>query len=99
MNLARCAVFGSDLGFDWNEGNASELARHHITPYEVEQVFDNEPIWSGNKRRRAGNVQMHGRTNGGRLLTIVCLLNGTTLRAVTGWDMTTGERTRYLKGR
>jgi hypothetical protein len=58
-------------GFDWDDGNEDELARHHITPHEVEQVFDNEPTWGANKRLAAGKWLMVGRTNGGRVLTIV----------------------------
>jgi uncharacterized DUF497 family protein len=85
-------------GFEWDEGNESELARHHITPIEIEQVFDNEPTWTANKRGRAGDWVMYGRTNGGRPLTIVMLLKEPRIRAVTGWDMSTGERMRYLRG-
>jgi hypothetical protein len=40
--------------WEWDEGNQAELWRHHITPDEVEQVGDNEPIWASNKRNRAG---------------------------------------------
>ena len=89
-------------GFDdweWNEGNQQELARHHITPDEVEQVAENEPTWARNKRNRAGKWLMIGRTFGGRALTIVIALGeaGTSARAITGWDSTRGEHTRYLR--
>jgi hypothetical protein len=39
---------------EWDEGNESELARHHITPTEVHQVLDSEPIWARNRAGRAG---------------------------------------------
>jgi uncharacterized DUF497 family protein len=83
--------------FEWDDGNELELARHHITPIEVVQVFENEPVWAFNKRGRSGDWVMYGRTNAGRPLTIVALLKGDSLRPITGWDMSTGERTRYLR--
>jgi len=84
-------------GFEWDEGNESELARHHITPEEVEQVFDNDPVWASNKRNRPGNRLMFGRTNSGRELTVVVRIQPDMeiIRAITGWDSTRGERTRY----
>jgi uncharacterized DUF497 family protein len=86
-------------GFEWDEGNESELARHHITPSEVEQVFDNNPAWAANRRGRSGDWVMYGPTNGGRALTIIMLVKEPKIRAVTGWDMSPGERTRYVRRR
>lgn len=82
--------------FEWDEGNESELARHQITSQEVEQVYDNNPWWGANKRNRPGNRLMIGRTDGGRLLTVVLRvsMNSETIRAITGWDSTRGERAR-----
>lgn len=85
--------------FEWDEGNESELARHHITPEEVQQVFDNDPAWASNKRNRPGNRLMIGRTNSGRVLTIVVRIvpELELIRAITGWDSTRGERARYQR--
>ena len=85
--------------FEWDDGNESELARHLITPEEVEQVFDNQPAWASNKRNRPGNRLMIGRTNGGRLLTIAVHIfpELELIRAITGWGTTSGERTRYRR--
>lgn len=83
-------------GFEWDEGNESELARHRIAPEEVEQVFDNDPVWASNKRNRPSNRLMIGRTDSGRELTIVVRIQlGEMIRAITGWDSTRGERSRY----
>jgi hypothetical protein len=71
--------------FQWDEGNVSELARHGIAPVEVVQVLENDPVWSGNRRGRAGNWQAHGRTDGGRVLTIIRLMfEDGTFRPITG---------------
>ncbi len=84
-------------GFEFDDGNMQELARHHITPEEVVEVFENNPTWAANKRGRSGDWVMYGRTNGGRPLTIVTLLDSDILRPIIGWDMSAGERTRYLR--
>jgi uncharacterized DUF497 family protein len=85
--------------FEWDEGNESELARHHIAPEEVEQLFDNDPVWAANKRNRPGNRLMIGRTNSSRELTIVVRIQPETevIRAITGWESTRGERTSYRR--
>lgn len=85
--------------FEWDQGNESELARHRIVPEEVEQVFDNDPAWASNKRNRPGNRLMVGRTNSSRVLTIVVRIapEQGLIRAITGWDSTRGERSRYRR--
>jgi uncharacterized DUF497 family protein len=86
--------------FDWNEGNESELAAHQITVSEVEEVFYGDPTWSPNRRERSAAWKMVGFTKGGRALTIVVevLERSASIRPVTGWACSQGERTRYLKG-
>ena len=84
--------------FDWDDGNDLELASHGISQEEVESVFEEGPVWAPNKKDRAGDWLMIGRTAGGRALTIPLRLDETRLapRPITGWDSTAGERTRYL---
>jgi uncharacterized DUF497 family protein len=33
-----------DLVFDWDKANLAHIARHNVTPEEVEQVFANGPM-------------------------------------------------------
>jgi uncharacterized DUF497 family protein len=33
-----------DLVLDWDDANIAHIARHNITPEEVEQVFANDPM-------------------------------------------------------
>ena len=84
--------------WEWDEGNESELARHQISPKEVEQVWANGPAFVPNQRHRAGDGKMVGLTNSGRALTIVVRFHSRKrlLRPITGWNVTPGERTRYL---
>lgn len=84
--------------WEWDEDNESELAAHGISVDEVEQVWAEGPEWVRNKKHRAGDYKMLGPTFGGRLLTIVVRYNPDrrSNRAITGWDSTDGEKTRYL---
>ena len=92
---------GDAEGFEWDEGNEEHLADHGITPWEVEEVFWNRPVWVPNKKEQSGDWKMVGRTDGGRRLSIITQIKPAqrVLRAFTGWDCTPGERTRYLRER
>jgi uncharacterized DUF497 family protein len=84
----------------WDEGNESELAAHGISPAEVYEVWANSPSWAPNARHRSGDWKMCGRTDGGRRLAIVVGFypDRGLLRAITGWDATPSERSKYFKG-
>ena len=84
--------------FEWDDGNDSEFANRGISQTEVESVCETDPTWAPNKKRRAGDWRMIGRTAGGRPLTIIITADEIrrTLRPITGWECTEGERTRYL---
>lgn len=52
-------------------------------------MFANNPTWRRNKRRRAAQYAMDGRTDAGRSLRILVLWADETervLRAVTAWE-------------
>lgn len=82
----------SELEFD--DYNIDELARHRIRPREVLQLLQNAFTVRRNRRGRSGQRQLIGRTDGGRILTII--LAETPVperwRPVTGWDSTDAER-------
>lgn len=84
----------------WDEGNEGELARHRIDIDEVEQVWWGGPVWVPNIKYRAGDWKMIGSTEAGRLLTIIIRYfeDQRLIRPITGWETTTGEKQRYLKG-
>lgn len=86
------------VGFEWDEANEEHLDEHGILPWEVEEVFFNGPVWVPNRKGRSGAWKMIGWTTGGRALAIIVTVNGPaeTLRAITGWDATAGDVTRYL---
>jgi hypothetical protein len=90
----------SAAAWEWDEGNEGELASHKITPIEVYEVWMEGPLWIPNKRRRSGDWKMLGRTGSGRRLAVVVRFDEdrAVLRAITGWDATPGELSRYFKG-
>lgn len=82
--------------FEWDDFNVEHLARHGITPEEVEELFEGPTI-----RRRGGTdapdrYRGLGRTVGGRYLTVVYQAKpGGIVRAFTGRDMHAHERDLY----
>jgi uncharacterized DUF497 family protein len=85
--------------FDFgNQDDEAELAAHGISLSEVEQVYLGTHVWAQDKKLATGDWLMVGRTLGGRPLTIVIATDEVfcTIRAITGWDATQGEITRFL---
>jgi uncharacterized DUF497 family protein len=79
--------------FEWDDENIEHVARHRISPDEVEDVaFDDEPwVKSGREETR----YMLGYTVGGRYLFVVYVLKGKgKARVITAMDM--DEKTRRL---
>jgi uncharacterized DUF497 family protein len=84
------------IEFGWDDDNIAHLARHGISPEEIEGLFEGTIV-----RRRGGTdapdrFRALGRTAGGRYLAIIYQLksNGV-LRAFTGWEMSAYEREVY----
>ena len=84
--------------FEWDDYNGEHLARHRITPEEVEELF------AGPMLRRYGGtdapdrVRVLGRTEAGRYLAIICQEKaGRVIRPFTGWDMRQHERDLYVR--
>lgn len=86
-------------GFQWDEGNASKnWTRHRVSQTEAEQVFLNRPLivvgapFKGEARQFA-----FGRTEAGRLLTVVFTLRGSLLRVISVRPMSRRERRGHGK--
>jgi uncharacterized DUF497 family protein len=86
-------------GFQWDEGNSSKnWSRHQVSQTEAEQVFLNRPLvvvgapFKGEARQFA-----FGRTEAGRLLTVVFTLRGARLRVISVRPMSRRERRGYGK--
>jgi uncharacterized DUF497 family protein len=85
-----------DVEFEWDNDNIQHLARHGISPDEVDEIFAGRTV-----RRKSGTdapdrFRLLGRTAAGRYLAIVCQLKeGGVIRPFTGWDMRPQERRLY----
>ena len=79
--------------FEWDDNNIDHIARHKVSPDEVEDVaFDDDP-WI--RKGRRGTRYLLGYTVAGRYLFIVYVLKGKGIaRVITAMDM--DEKTRRL---
>ena len=79
--------------FEWDDDNIEHIAKHGISPDEVEGVaFDDEP-WV--KKGRDGTPYLLGYTVAGRYLFVVYVLKGKgSARVITALDM--DDKTRKL---
>lgn len=88
-------------GFQWDEGNSSKnWTRHQVTQTEAEQVLLNRPIVVVGDlahSRRETRYFAFGRTEAGRLLTVVFTLRRSLLRVISVRPMSRRERRGYDK--
>jgi uncharacterized DUF497 family protein len=84
--------------FDWDAGNVSHIARHNVTPEEVENVFKNDPV-DLNYEHVAGEHRwtILGHTDSRRVLTIVFTLRREAFRAITAHDVSKKSRAEYFR--
>lgn len=90
---------------DWRPDRIEHIARHHVSPYEVEEVVFDDPLMRVEKAGPAERnpdetiYRIYGRTEAGRYLCAVLLEHesGDTALPLTARDMTNTERRRYIK--
>ena len=82
--------------FEWDERNIEHIARHGVSPDEVEDVaFDDDP-WI--KRGRKGTRYMLGYSVAGRyLFTVYTLKNKGIAKVITSMDMDNKTKKLYQK--
>ena len=82
--------------FEWDDDNIEHMAKHGVSPDEVEGVaFDDEP-WV--KKGRQGTRYMLGYTVAGRYLFVVYVLKGKgSARVITAMDMDNKTRKLYKR--
>ena len=52
----------------WDPGNVAHIARHEVTPEEVEEACQGEPVVQVGKQ---GRLLVFGPTRSGRMLTVI----------------------------
>jgi len=70
--------------FDWDDANTRHIARHHVTPEDVEQAFANDPlaVLAVQKRGVERRVLCAGLTDAGRALQFVYTMRRGGIRIV-----------------
>lgn len=79
-------------GFDWDKDNVEHIARHRVTPEDVEEAFEGEHLI---RRSRSGRYVLFGRSAAGRYLMVAFILRSGVARIITARDMSRAERWRY----
>jgi uncharacterized DUF497 family protein len=84
---------------EFDDNNIEHLGKHGIAPEEIEQITGNDYITARNVRQPESRIVMIGRTDGGRLLTVVleATRDDVVWRPITGWESTQEER-KLLRG-
>lgn len=80
--------------FEWDTANEEHVARHGITPQEIEEVFRDRVYI---KHSRSGRYYVAGRSGTGRQLILIVEKAGSAIRVITARDMDRQERRLYRK--
>lgn len=88
---------------EWKEADVAHIARHGVTPEEVEEVLAADPVWRrGRTHQESGRKSLYvlGRTEAGRYLFIVLSprMRGRA-RCVTAMEMDEKARRYYERHR
>jgi uncharacterized DUF497 family protein len=84
--------------FDWDEQNVAHIARHDVTPQEIEELFGRDPVLgedesTGDELR----FRAYGITAAGRLLTVPFTVRAGMVRPITAWEMSRKEKKLYAQ--
>jgi uncharacterized DUF497 family protein len=83
-------------GFEWDVHNIGHIARHDVTPMEVEEVTGRRHvIVPAAARRREKRWKLFGRTTAGRYVVVVFTIRQDRMRTVTAYPMNQAERRIY----
>ena len=81
--------------FDWDKNNIEHISRHSVVPDEAEEVFGGRFL---SYKTREGKYILLGRSDSGRLLTIVFKhYGGKRARVITARDMSDKEKRLYKR--
>ena len=84
-------------GFDWNERNINHIARHGVTPQEVEEACFNQPLC---RKTKSKLYLVYSQTDAGRYLLTVLRLHPLNIAyTITARGMTDREQKYYRQER
>jgi len=85
--------------FDWDKANiVKSETKHNVKWYECEQIFFNRPLLLLDDKKHSTAEERHfvyGKTDEGRLLTIVFTIRDNKIRVISARPMSRKERRRY----
>jgi uncharacterized DUF497 family protein len=86
--------------FDWDEANMAHIARHGVTPLEVEQALGIFPIDLFRQYDEGEDrfVQV-GITSAARVLVVITTWRGESIRVVSAYEASASLRRRYWEER
>ncbi len=83
--------------FQWDEENVENIARHHVEPFEAEEVLDDDPLIL---KTSGDRYLAYGQTDAGRYLLVVFVWKSRrTIRVITARDLTRAEKSRLRRRR
>ena len=88
------------LDFEWDNANILHIARHNVTPEEVEEALSgftldtNFQVIGGEERSTEIGV-----THQGRFLEVVSALRGDRVRVITAYDASKAGIQEYLENK
>lgn len=88
------------MDFDWDDANIDHIARHGVQPEEAEAAAtDPRRVAAPAYRSQDGERRqaVTGRTDEGRLLTVILTWRGDLSRVVTAREASAGERHAYRR--
>lgn len=93
-------IYNGRAVFDWDANNLRKIRAHRIKAEEVEKALSNDPI-PIYEQEVEGEVRYvyYGETDSGRLLAVVLVERGETIRVVTAYDLDAGQKKDYLARR
>jgi hypothetical protein len=81
----------------WDEDMAEHIARHAVSPEEVEEVLFNNSDSPRIMRGKENRYLAYGKTNAGRFLLVVLIIANRKTRIITARDMTDREKKFYRR--
>ena len=81
----------------WDQEAADHIARHSVTPEEVEEVLFNDTDLPLIMRGKEGKYLAHGKTRAGRFLLVVWASRSRRTKIITARDMTKKEKQLFRK--
>ena len=87
----------------WSDADIEHIARHGVSPDEVEEVVALRPVWRRGRRHPVtGRKSLYalGQTEAGRFLFVVLSPRGRSrARCITAMDMDSATRAFYMRHR